>query len=84
MFVPALKQHPPFKRKYKKESGIVSANFSLEHCQSCAKKDNCPVKFQQNSAVLRVKVNAVIAAHARKRIFDKPLLKRGDQQACRS
>ena len=66
-------QHPPLKSNYKENSGMVSAHFSLDHCQHCARKDNCPVKFQKTTAVLRVKKNSVIAAHARKRIFDKPL-----------
>lgn len=65
--------HPPINSNYKEDSGIVSAQFSLEYCQHCARKDHCPVKFQQKTAVLRVKKNSVIAAHARKRIFDKPL-----------
>ena len=66
-------QHPPIKSNYKEKRGIVRAHFSLEHCQHCVRKDSCPVKFQRKSAVLRVKKNSVIAAHARKRIFDKPL-----------
>jgi hypothetical protein len=68
-------QHPALKSNYKKKNGIINAHFSLEHCQNCARKDNCPVEFQHTTAVLRVKENSIIAAHARKRIFDKPLRK---------
>lgn len=67
--------HPALKSKFKKDSGIVSAHFSLEHCQQCPRKDNCPVKLKKTSAVLHVKKNAVLAAYARERTFAEPLRK---------
>lgn len=67
--------HPSLKSNFKKKSGIVNAHFSLDYCRECERKDNCPVKFQKTSAVLRVKHNAILAAHARERIFAKPLRK---------
>lgn len=66
---------PALKSNFKKKSGIVNAHFSLEHCQQCERKENCPVKFQKNSAVLRVKQNAILAAYAREHTFAKPLRK---------
>ncbi len=65
--------HPALKSNLKKKSGIVSAHFPLEYCQQCPQKENCPVKFQKKSAVLRVKKNAILAAYARERIFCEPL-----------
>ena len=67
--------HPALKSNFKKKSGIVNAHFSLEHCQQCPQKDNCPVKFQKKSAVLRVNRKAILAAHARERTFCEPLRK---------
>ncbi len=63
--------HPALKSNFKKD--IVNAHFSLEHCRSCPRQDTCPVKFQQKSAVLRVKKKSILAANARKDIFCKPL-----------
>jgi len=64
-------KHPALKSNLKKD--MVNAHFSLEHCQKCPRKENCPVKFQNTSAVLRVKKNAILAANARNRIFCEPL-----------
>lgn len=63
--------HPALKSNLKKD--MVNAHFSLEHCQKCPHKENCQVKFQKTSAVLRVKKNAILAAKARNRIFCDPL-----------
>ena len=63
--------HPALKSNLKKD--MVNAHFSLEHCQQCLRNENCPVKIQKTSAVLRVKKNAILAANARNRIFCEPL-----------
>lgn len=65
--------HPALKSNFKKKTGIVNVHFPLEHCQQCPQKENCPVKFQKKSAVLRVKQNAILAAYARERTFCEPL-----------
>jgi hypothetical protein len=67
--------HPALKSKFKKDSGIVSAHFPLEHCCQCPRRDNCPVKLKKTSAVLYVKKNTVLAAYARERTFAEPLRK---------
>jgi hypothetical protein len=67
--------HPALKSNFKKKSRIVNAHFSLEHCQRCPQKENCPVKFQKTSAVLRVNQKAILAAYARERTFCEPLRK---------
>ncbi len=63
--------HPAFKCNLKKN--MVNAHFPLENCQQCPRKENCPVKFQKKSAVLRVKKSAILAANVRKEVFCKPL-----------
>ena len=63
--------HLALKSNLKKD--LVNAHFSLEHCQPCPRKENCPVKFQKTSAVLRVQKKAILAANARTRIFCEPL-----------
>lgn len=63
--------HPALKSNLKKD--MVNAHFSLEHCQKCPRKDNCPVKLKKTSAVLRVKKSAILAANARNRIFCETL-----------
>jgi hypothetical protein len=68
-------KHPALKSNLKKKTGIVSAHFSLEHCRQCPQRENCPVRFQKKSAVLRVKQNAILAARARERVFCEPLRK---------
>ncbi len=63
--------HLALKSKLKKD--LVNAHFSLEYCQPCLRNENCPVKIQKTSAVLRVQKKAILAAHARTRIFCEPL-----------
>jgi len=66
------KNHPSLKSNFKEESGMINAHFSLEYCQQCELRENCPIKFQKTSAVLRVNHKSVLAAHARARTFAEP------------
>jgi len=61
----------PLRNKFKKKSGMLTAHFELNKCRQCPMKDACPVKFQKNSAVLRVSQKAVYAAKARERMSSK-------------
>lgn len=66
------KNHPSLKSNFKKKNGMINAHFPLEQCQQCESRENCPIKFQKTSAVLRVNHKSVLAAHARDRTFAEP------------
>lgn len=47
---------------------VSSSHFSKEDCQGCPHYNNCPVKTQKKSRVLRISFKSIIAAQTREEI----------------
>jgi hypothetical protein len=52
---------------------VSSSHFSIEDCQGCPYFNNCPVKTQKKSRVLRVSLKSIIAAQTREEINKKAI-----------
>lgn len=52
---------------------VSSSHFSKETCQGCPHYNNCPVKTQKKSRVLRISFKSIIAAQTRQEINNKEI-----------
>lgn len=52
---------------------VSSNHFSKEDCQGCPHYNNCPVKTQKKSRVLRISFKSIIAAQTREEINNKEI-----------
>ncbi|HHY06737.1 MAG TPA: transposase [Clostridia bacterium] len=61
----------PIRTAFKKKNKILSAHFNRNICEKCPLKENCRVKFQKKSTVIRVSQKTLLTEEARLKFADK-------------
>jgi len=61
-------EHKPDRAVFNEKDKTLSAHFDLETCKNCPCFEQCPVKLQKKSAVIRVNQKTVLADETRKKL----------------